>query len=416
MSDSGGRRVNNVPIYLVGAVAFGFALIMMLVSMDSGDDGEVVTESVGDSKSSADKIVGAYKTGSISPGSALIPPDQPKFKPIEPEPTGVDEEAMLRMRLLILEAERLERLRMEAEGIRGIKLEQFKNAVAANTIINRGGGGRSGASMTARHAMSDDPVDVYKAKIRALGGDGLGVLGGGGSSSGENQTSITGAAADSWRLDSHLDAPLSPYVLRAGFIIPAVLISGINSELPGQIMAQVSLDVYDTAVGRHLLIPQGSRLVGSYSSSTIYGQSRALVMWKRIVFPDGKALDIGSMPGVDHAGYSGLKDKVNNHLIRLYANAILLSAVTAGISLSQDDNDDGFFSRGSDNQRAGDAMSEAMGRELGEVTADLIEKNMNISPTIEIRPGYRLNVMVTKDMNFSTPYLPFDYSRKGSKL
>jgi type IV secretory pathway VirB10-like protein len=107
---------------------------------------------------------------------------------------------------------------------------------------------------------------------------------------------------DRWRLDSQPEAPRSPFELRAGFVVPATLISGINSDLPGQIMAQVAQNVYDTPTGKHLLIPQGSRLVGSYSSDVAYGQSRVLVAWQRIVFPDGKAMDIGAMPGADSAG------------------------------------------------------------------------------------------------------------------
>ena len=115
--------------------------------------------------------------------------------------------------------------------------------------------------------------------------------------------------------------PSTPYMLRACFVIPATLISGINSDLPGQIVAQVSQNVYDTPVGRYLLVPQGSRLIGSYDSKVAYGQGRVLVAWQRIVFPDGKALDMGAMPGSDGAGYAGLADKTNNHYLRIFGSA-----------------------------------------------------------------------------------------------
>jgi type IV secretory pathway VirB10-like protein len=212
---------------------------------------------------------------------------------------------------------------------------------------------------------------------------------------------------DRWKLDAQPEAPRSPYELRAGFVVPATLISGINSDLPGQIMAQVSQDVYDTATGRHKLIPQGARLVGRYSSDVAYGQARVLVAWQRIVFPDGKAMDIGAMPGADSAGFAGFNDEVNNHYIRLFAGAFLMSGVTAGIALSQDQN----RGAGTFNSRptASSAMSEALGQQLGQVTAQLISKNLSISPTLEIRPGYRFNVVVTKDMTFSKPYKAFDY-------
>jgi type IV secretion system protein VirB10 len=210
---------------------------------------------------------------------------------------------------------------------------------------------------------------------------------------------------DRWRLDSQPEAPRSPYELRAGFVVPATLISGINSDLPGQIMAQVAGNVYDTPTGKHLLIPQGSRLVGSYSSDIAFGQARVLVAWQRIVFPDGKAMDIGAMPGADGVGYAGFKDKVNNHYLRLFGSAFLMSGVTAGITLSQDT----ASANSGNRQRASDALSEALGQQLGQVAAQLIAKNMNIAPTLEIRPGYRFNVIVTKDMTFSKPYKSFDY-------
>lgn len=129
-----------------------------------------------------------------------------------------------------------------------------------------------------------------------------------------------------------------------------------------------------------------------------------LVAWQRIVFPDGKAMDIGSMPGADSAGYAGFRDQVNNHYFRLFSSALLMSGITAGIAMSQPQT----LSLGT-RQNASSAMSEALGQQLGQVTAQLIARNMNIAPTLEIRPGYRFNVIVTKDLTFSRPYKAFDY-------
>ena len=153
-------------------------------------------------------------------------------------------------------------------------------------------------------------------------------------------------------------------------MLPAILISGINSDLPGQVIGQVSQDVFDTATGRWKLIPQGSRLIGQYSSEVAYGQARVLIAWQRIIFPDGKALDIGAMPGADSAGYAGFHDQVNNHYLRVFGSALLMSGVTAGIALSQPD------SLYSNRQSARSAMSEALGQQLGTVTAQMISKNM----------------------------------------
>jgi type IV secretion system protein VirB10 len=212
---------------------------------------------------------------------------------------------------------------------------------------------------------------------------------------------------DRWKLNSQMQAPSTPYELRTGAVIPGVMISGINSDLPGQIMGQVSQDVFDTATGKYLLIPQGTRLVGTYSSNIIYGQSAILVAWQRLIFPDGKALDIGAMPGADSSGYSGFRDQVNNHYIRIFGSALLMSGIVAGVSYSQDknNNNNGIFSQ----PTASSELSQALGQQLGQVSAQMISKNLNIAPTLQIRPGYRFNIIVVKDMVFSTPYKSFDY-------
>ena len=169
-------------------------------------------------------------------------------------------------------------------------------------------------------------------------------------------------------------------------------------------MAQVSQNIYDSPIGKWRLIPQGSRLVGTYSSEVEFGQARVLVAWQRIIFPDGKTMDIGAMPGADGMGYAGFQDQVNNHYLRIFGSALIMSAIVAGSTYSQRDSG-GAFGR----QNAGSIMSQSLGQQLGLVTANLIRKNLNVSPTLEIRPGYRFNIIVTKDMKFSRPYQSFDY-------
>jgi type IV secretion system protein TrbI len=212
-------------------------------------------------------------------------------------------------------------------------------------------------------------------------------------------------------LNATVEPPRTPYELRAGFVIPATMISGIHSELPGQIMAQVSQRVYDTPTGHHLLIPQGTRLVGAYSSDIAYGQQRVLVAWQRLVFPDGKAMDIGAMPGADAAGYAGFNDTVDNHYWRIFGSALLMSAVIAGVSYSQQTlNNNGNTQLYGQQQTASGALSQAIGQQFGTVIAQMVSKNMNIAPTLEIRPGFRFNVMVIRDLTFNQPYQAFDYS------
>ena len=210
---------------------------------------------------------------------------------------------------------------------------------------------------------------------------------------------------DRWALNESVQAPKSQFEFRAGGVIPGVMISGSNSDLPGQIMGQVSQDVFDTATGKYLLIPQGTRLIGSYSNNVVYGQTGVFIAWQRLVFPDGKALDIGSMPGADGAGYAGFRDQVNNHYFRIFGSAFLMSGITAGVAYSQDK----YSNTDSDNPTMSSEMSQALGQQFGQVAARMIEKNLNIAPTLEIRPGYRFNIIAIKDLAFTGPYSGFDY-------
>lgn len=189
---------------------------------------------------------------------------------------------------------------------------------------------------------------------------------------------------------------LTPYEIRVGTIIPAVMISGINSDLPGDIIAQVSQDVRDSKTGRYILIPQGSKLIGKYDSQIAMGQERVMIAWYRIQFPDASTLDLDNMGAVDLAGYAGMKDQVNNHTWRIFKNAFLLSMIGAGTQIAIGD------SSNDENSPINVTKSE-MGRQFGQLGTEMIRRNMNIQPTLEIRPGYRFNVMVNKDI-ILTPY------------
>ncbi len=216
-----------------------------------------------------------------------------------------------------------------------------------------------------------------------------------------------GSVSGNWRNNAEMEAPPANLcVVRTGSVIPATLVSGINSDLPGQIVGQVAQDVYDTPTGKYLLIPQGARLVGEYSSEVQYGQSRVFAVWQRIIFPDGRALDLGAMPGSSGAGYAGFRDRVNNHYVRIFGSAVMMSGILAGVSMTQDRQD---TAQSGNQQRMSDALSESLGQVLGGVMAEMLSKNMSIAPTLEIRPGYRFNVMLVKDLEFKRPYRAFDY-------
>jgi type IV secretory pathway VirB10-like protein len=218
---------------------------------------------------------------------------------------------------------------------------------------------------------------------------------------------------DRWYSPNQVENPVR-FQLRAGFVIPAVLLSGVNSEVPGTIIAQVAQDVYDNATGSDLLIPQGARLIGSYYANVQYGQSRLFVVWQRIVYPDGRALDIGAEPGTDSAGYAGFKDRVDSHWVRIFGSAVLMSAISAGISYSQDRNQ--VNGNNFAPPRFSDELSQAVGQQFGQAAAKLIEKNLDIAPTLKIRPGYRFSILLIKDFVFPGPYEDFRYPRVHNQV
>ncbi|MFC7208806.1 TrbI/VirB10 family protein [Comamonas endophytica] len=172
--------------------------------------------------------------------------------------------------------------------------------------------------------------------------------------------------------------------------------SGVNSDLPGQIIGRVAEAVYDSATGSQLLIPPGATLIGTYDSSVTLGQSRALVVWKRIIYPDSSSISLDGMPGADQGGYAGFHDKVNNHYGRLFGHGLLLSLFSAGIQLSQPQAQNG------ENYSSSQIIAGSLGQQMGQLGMQMAQRNMNIQPTLQIRPGYEFNVMVTKDIILPT--------------
>ena len=207
------------------------------------------------------------------------------------------------------------------------------------------------------------------------------------------------------------DQWLSPYTreagnkfeIKTGTVIPGIMLTGINSDLPGNMIAQVSQNVYDTATGYQLLIPQGAKLYGVYDSRVIYGQSRVLIAWNRVIFPDGSAVTLGAMPGADMSGYAGFTDQVNNHYLRIFGSAMLMSLITGGTNYAVDSVSNSNNST-AQTTTVQDSMAAALAAQLGQTTQMLLQRNLNIKPTLEIRPGYQFNVIVTKDVVFKGAY------------
>ncbi len=200
-------------------------------------------------------------------------------------------------------------------------------------------------------------------------------------------------------LPNKVVSPTSAYELKRGSVIPATLITGINSDLPGRITAQVSQNVYDSATGHLLLIPQGAKLLGRYDSKISFGQSRVLVVWTDIVFPNGATLQIGGMAGSDAEGYGGFNDEVDNHYFQVFGSAILIAAIGAGIDMSMPASSPYGYQL-----TPTDAARNSFAESFGRVAEQTISKNMNVQPTLEIRPGYVFNVLVDQDMVFPSSY------------
>ena len=199
--------------------------------------------------------------------------------------------------------------------------------------------------------------------------------------------------------------PISPYEVTAGMVVPAVLITQGDSDLPGLMTGRVRENVYDSATGRHLLIPQGTTIVGVYDSVVTFGQQRLLVAWQRLIFPDGTKLNIGGMPGTDLIGAAGFDDQVDRHYKRVFGGALLLSIMTAGVTLSQEDDNASGVDQGSTRDQVKNTLATALGQNLGEAASQMLRREMNVQPTLRIRPGYRFNVLVNKDLIFEGPYL-----------
>ncbi|CAM4182040.1 TrbI/VirB10 family protein [Palleronia rufa] len=184
-----------------------------------------------------------------------------------------------------------------------------------------------------------------------------------------------------------ITAPPCPYILQAGTVIPAALITGLRSDLPGQISAQVTSNVYGSPSGRYLLIPQGARLLGEYDSRIASGQSRLLLVWTRLILPDGRSLVLERAPGTDGTGASGLQDRVNYHWGRVFLAAGLATILNLGLESRADSADD-----------VARAIREAAQDTIGRTGDEIVQQQLAVPPTLTIRPGFPVRVMVTRDL------------------
>ena len=194
--------------------------------------------------------------------------------------------------------------------------------------------------------------------------------------------------------------PATPFELKTGHVINAVLLQGINTDLPGDVTAMVTDNVYDTATGRHLLIPAWTKLYGRYNADVAFGQGRVPVLWSRLIFPDGSTLELGGMQATDTAGFAGMGADVDNHYGRLIGFAALSSVMGAGVQLSQPQE---VGPNGQLTNRQ--IVAGELGREISQLGVELTRRNMRVQPTLTQQPGYRFAILVNRDVIFATPYV-----------
>jgi len=181
--------------------------------------------------------------------------------------------------------------------------------------------------------------------------------------------------------------PASPHIVQAGSVIAAALITGISSDLPGQVTAQVTQSVYDSPTGRTLLIPQGSRLIGDYDAEVAFGQRRVLLVWNRLILPDGRSITLDRQPAGDPSGYAGLEDRVNEHWGGILRAAGLSTLLSIGAELGTDSDDD--IAR---------AIRDGGQNTINQAGQDIVRRQLNIQPTLTVRPGYPVRVLVSRDL------------------
>ncbi|RWF86808.1 MAG: conjugal transfer protein TrbI [Mesorhizobium sp.] len=234
-------------------------------------------------------------------------------------------------------------------------------------------------------------ADLYSAALKAgLGGQNIDPNG-----QGAKEDFFNADLRKAGYLPNGVVSQQSRYELKRGSVIPATLITGVNSDLPGRITAQVSQNVYDSATGHHLLIPQGTKLLGRYDSKVSFGQSRVLVVWTDIIFPNGSTLQLGGMSGTDVQGYGGFTDKVDRHYLRTFGSAVLLAIIGTGIDMAVPES-----STLATQDTASDAARRNFAETFGRVAERTISKNLDVQPTLRIRPGYKFNVLVDQDIIF----------------
>jgi type IV secretory pathway VirB10-like protein len=199
---------------------------------------------------------------------------------------------------------------------------------------------------------------------------------------------LSGNADHQTESPERLVAPSSPYILEAGAVIPAALITGLRSDLPGHVTAQITENIYDSPTGTILLIPQGSRLFGEYDTQVSFGQRRALLVWNRLILPDGRSIMLERQPGTDVEGYAGLEDGVDNHWGTIFKAAALSTILSVGAEAGTSNSENNLVQ----------AIRQGASQSLSQAGEQVVGRSLDVQPTLTIRPGFPVRVLVTRDL------------------
>jgi type IV secretory pathway VirB10-like protein len=411
------RRVNRLPVIVALVLVLLFAGVVIVglswrgLSFESGGDAGKASSapatSFGDQlkRGIGDGIIGDPEERQVfQPTPPVIPNvgeatppairqevrDLPRQRP----PLEGDEEWKARLKreqdeqyLRERNRQRMARLQAQAAALDSPLQIDVSDVSGSSTSPARAGSNPTSTANTA----SDNYVSALRASLSGQAVDQNGQMG--------KEEFFNQDIKDLGYLPSQVVPPISPYELKRGSVIPATLMTGINSDLPGRITAQVSQNVYDSASGYSLLVPQGAKLFGRYDSKLSFGQERVLVVWTDLIFPNGSTLQIEGMSGTDAEGYGGFSDKVDRHLWRTFGAAALIAVIGTGIDLSLPES-----STLSSQTTASDAARRNFAESFGRAAEQTISKNLNVQPTVRIRPGFTFNVLVDQDIVFPGRY------------
>lgn len=422
------RRLNKLPVFLfIGlVVVFGVVIIYGLATRGILPGSRIVEDAGGSPASGfADQLKAGITNGIIDPpGHPVAPVQVEPVEPVRPETVQaqkpftnpfqqqpVEAEGVIQPQETELDWRKRLNRRHEEQRMQELQRQRMKRLQAVDAAydspiivnidelqrqttsdqVNQGNATGNGA-----FTRNSSSPDLLSAALQAAQGssansDPNGQIG--------KQNFFNQDISEAGYLANRVLPQQSPFELKRGSVIPATLITGINSDLPGRITAQVRQNVYDSATGHRLLVPQGTKLFGRYDSNVSFGQNRVLVVWTDIIFPNGATLQIGSMGGVDVEGYGGFKDKVNNHYFRTFGSAALLALIGTGIDMAIPES-----STLATQDTASDAARRNFAEAFGRVAERTINKNLNVQPTLEIRPGYNFNILVDQDIVFPGSY------------